>query len=519
MLSSASEHTMETNDTICAISTPPGTGGIAVCRLSGPDAIAIADSVWKGKPLAAAESHTAHLGTVLDHSAQPLDQAVATVYRAPGSFTTQDTVEFAVHGSVYIQREIIASLCAAGARLADPGEFTRRAFVAGRFDLTQAEAIADLISATTRAQQRIALSQMKGSISRRIAGLRQQLIDLASLVELELDFSEEDVTFASRDRLRQLAADIHSRLSSLHRSFAAGQAIKNGIPTAIVGATNAGKSSLLNALTGDDRAIVSDIHGTTRDIIEDTISLPCGQILRLMDTAGLRQTSDTVEQLGIERTHNAVRRASLIIAVADITQSPDTIRDTVTDLRRNAPDTPVILALNKTDLLPAAPAECICSVPGEDTSHDIQHAENSDNVNSEDTCPTHTGTEKTHAGNSAIDEIKARISDANIEILTISAKTGQGIPDLIQTLDTLAAALTETGDTEGLVITNARHAQALSAAAADLTRVIDAIDLNISGDLLAQDIRQAIHNLAALTGDISSDTLLQTIFSRFCIGK
>lgn len=475
MLSSASEHTMETNDTICAISTPPGTGGIAVCRLSGPDAIAIADSVWKGKPLASAATHTAHLGTVLDHDGQPLDQAVATVYRAPGSFTTQDTVEIAVHGSVYIQREIIDSLCAAGARLADPGEFTRRAFVAGRFDLTQAEAIADLISATTRAQQRIALSQMKGSISRRIADLRQQLIDLASLVELELDFSEEDVTFASRDRLRQLASDIHTHLSSLHRSFAAGQAIKNGIPTAIVGATNAGKSSLLNALTGDDRAIVSDVHGTTRDIIEDTIPLPCGQILRLMDTAGLRRTSDNVEQLGIERTNNAVRRASLIIAVADITQSPDTICDTVTDLRRNAPVTPVILALNKTDLLP-------------------------------------------YLHPSVIDGMKD-IAGANITVLTISAKTGQGIPELIQTLDTLAAALTETGDTEGLVITNARHAQALAAATDDLTRVIDAIDTNLPGDLLAQDIRQAIHNLAALTGDISSDTLLRTIFSRFCIGK
>ena len=475
MLSSASVHTMETNDTICAISTPPGTGGIAVCRLSGPDAIAIADSVWKGKPLASAATHTAHLGTVLDHDGQPLDQAVATVYRAPGSFTTQDTVEIAVHGSVYIQREIIDSICAAGARLADPGEFTRRAFVAGRFDLTQAEAIADLISATTRAQQRIALSQMKGSISRRIADLRQQLIDLASLVELELDFSEEDVTFVSRDRLRQLASDIHTHLSSLHRSFAAGQAIKNGIPTAIVGATNAGKSSLLNALTGDDRAIVSDVHGTTRDIIEDTIPLPCGQILRLMDTAGLRRTSDTVEQLGIERTNNAVRRASLIIAVADITQSPDTIRDTVTDLRRNAPDTPVILALNKTDLLPSL-----------------------------------------HP--SIIDGMKD-IAGANITVLTISAKTGQGIPELIQTLDTLAAALTETGDTEGLVITNARHAQALAAATDDLTRVIYAIDTNLPGDLLAQDIRQAIHNLAALTGDITSDTLLRTIFSRFCIGK
>lgn len=510
---------METNDTICAISTPPGIGGIAVCRLSGPDAIAIADSVWKGKPLAGVASHTAHLGTVLDHSAQPLDQAVATVYRAPGSFTTQDTIEFAVHGSAYIQREIIASLCAAGARLAAPGEFTRRAFVAGRFDLTQAEAIADLISATTRAQQRIALSQMKGSISRRIAGLRQQLIDLASLVELELDFSEEDVTFASRTQLRQLAVDIHSHLSSLHQSFAAGQAIKNGIPTAIVGATNAGKSSLLNALTGDDRAIVSDIHGTTRDIIEDTIPLPCGHILRLMDTAGLRQTSDTVEQLGIERTNNAVRRASLIIAVADITQSPDTILATIADIRHKAPDTPLILALNKTDLQPAAPAECTCSATGEDTSYDIQHAESSDNVNNEDTCPTHTGTEKTHAGYSAIDEIKARISDENIEILTISAKTGQGIPDLNQTLDQYAASLTETGDTEGLVITNARHAQALSEATDDLARVIDAIDLNISGDLLAQDIRQAIHHLAALTGDITSDTLLQTIFSRFCIGK
>ncbi len=495
----------EINDTICAISTPPGVGGIATARISGPEAIQISDKIWQGRPLLHAKSHTAHLGTILDTHRQPLDQAIATIFRAPHSFTAQDTVEISVHGSAYIQQELIAALIAAGARLAEPGEFTRRAFIAGQFDLTQAEAIADLIASTSRAAQRLAFSQMRGSVSKQLEKLRSQLVELASLVELELDFSEEDVQFASRQHLRQLATDIHTRITRLHDSFATGQAIKNGIPTAIVGPTNAGKSSLLNALAGDDRSIVSDIHGTTRDTIEDTINLPSGHTLRLIDTAGLRHTDDPIERLGIDRSISALAKASIILAVCDTTQ-PHTIDPLLKQIHENAPATPTLLILNKTDLLPptkqqAETVPLVATANSESPEQPSETASNDVTANSEES------------------EQQYNSVPHGAIVLSISAKTGQGIDKLRQKLQQTATRLTAQADTEGIIITNARQAQALAQAAAALERALHAIGQDLSGDLLAQDIRLATHHLATLTGAITTDTLLQTIFTRFCIGK
>lgn len=291
-------------DTICAISTPPGVGGIAVIRISGPQAIAVADRVWHGKSLSETAGHTARFGRITDPSrgGEMLDEAVATVFRAPASFTGEDVVELSVHGSRYVQRRLLEMLTGNGARLAEAGEFTRRAFANGKMDLAQAEAVADVIASNSRASHRLAASQMKGCFSRRLEELRDKLLDLASLLELELDFSEEEVEFASRERLREIATEIHSEVSRLEKSFSAGSAIKDGIPVAIVGPTNAGKSSLLNLLLGEDRAIVSDIHGTTRDTIEDTLEIG-DYLFRFIDTAGLRDTSDPIEALEIGRAH------------------------------------------------------------------------------------------------------------------------------------------------------------------------------------------------------------------------
>lgn len=280
-----------TTDTICAISTPPGRGGIAVARVSGPASIAIANAVWKGASLADAKSHTVHLGTITRPDGTALDQAVATVFRNPRSFTGEDVVEISVHGSTFIQQELLHLLVASGARMAEPGEFTRRAFVNGRLDLAEAEAVADLIASSSRAAHRLAISQLQGRFSANIDSLRQQLLDLAVLLELELDFSEEDVTFADRAKLRELAADIQSMVTRMASTFSSGQALRDGIPVAIIGRPNVGKSRLLNTLLDTDRAIVSDIPGTTRDTIEDTIDID-GHTFRFIDTAGIRTTDD-----------------------------------------------------------------------------------------------------------------------------------------------------------------------------------------------------------------------------------
>ena len=469
--------TADSNDTICAISTPPGVGGIAVARVSGPQAIEVTSRIWQGRPLDGVDSHTAHLGNVTDSRGEMLDQAVATVFVAPKSFTGETVVELAVHGSRFVQRELIASLIKAGARLAEPGEFTRRAFAAGKMDLAEAEAVADVIASNSRAAHRIAISQMKGGFSKRIADLRAKLIDLASLLELELDFSEEEVEFASRTQLRQLASQLNDEISRLHRSFATGNAIKEGIPVAIVGPTNAGKSSLLNALLGDERAIVSDIHGTTRDTIEETLELG-DYLFRFIDTAGIRDTADTIERIGIDRSLQAIDKARIIIIVTDATSPlPRDIIDRAVQTQSQS-DTPpaIILLRNKIDRLDTAESEI------------------------------------------DISETLSTPTEGRIEIIPISALTGQGLTTLTDRLQDAARRDCGTAD-EDTLVTNLRHAQALAQAHQSTTRLLQGLATNLPGDLLAQDLREALHHLSAITGQIPSTEILATIFSRFCIGK
>ncbi len=465
------------NDTICAISTPPGTGGIAVIRISGPDAIATADKIWHGRPLSQAPGQTLRYGTVDAPDGTRLDDAVAAIYRAPHSYTGQDTVEISVHGSTYIQHTLLQSLTTAGARLAAPGEYTRRALAAGKLDLPQAEAVADIIAARSRAEHRIADTQMRGGYSARLRTLRDALIDIASLLELELDFSEEDVQFADRADLLRRATALRQEINRLEHTFATGNAIRQGIPTAIVGHTNAGKSSLLNALLDDDRAIVSDIHGTTRDIIEDTATIG-DYTIRFIDTAGIRDTTDTIEQLGIQRSRRAIDTARIIILVLDPT-SPTLDTDTLP--ATDAPlDTHLIIAINKTDI--ATPDAL---------------RQNPDFLRRLDTL---------------------RAIYRTVDTVDISAATGQG-------LDTLRAAILRAAghdlDQSDIIVTNARHRQALADALLPLDAVIAALAPGspVTGDLIAQDLRAVIATLSSIIGDITTPDILSTIFSRFCIGK
>lgn len=465
------------NDTICAISTPPGIGGIAVARVAGPRAIEITNSLWNGrKPLTEVKTHTAHFGTISDSEGRQLDEVVATVFRAPKSFTGDDIVEISVHGSRFIQRELINALISAGCRLADPGEFTRRAFTAGRMDLAEAEAVADIIASNSRAAHRIALSQMRGDYSRKLNSLRDKLIDLSALLELELDFSEEEVEFASRTQLRTIATDINTEVNRLHNSFSAGKAIKEGIPVAIVGPTNAGKSSLLNAIVGDDRAIVSDIRGTTRDTIEETLEQG-DYLFRFIDTAGLRDTTDIIEQQGIERSRKAIEKARIIILVLDPSEPIDTqlIDAIATSVKTQPSPAHIIVAINKTDI--TDPTDIHNTVTNLLSQHQLQAT-----------------------------------------TLHISAKKEIGLQPLLQALEDAATADNGSAD-EGILVTNARHAQALALASKSSAAIIQALDINLPGDLIAQDLRETIHHLSTITATITTTDILSTIFSRFCIGK
>ena len=458
-------------DTICAISTPAGTGGIAVIRMSGRDAFAITDKVWKGKSIAAATTHTAHLGLINDPDTdEVIDQAVATIFRGPHSFTGDDTVELSIHGSRWIQRRVLTILQSQGARLALPGEFTRRAYTTGHLDLAEAEAVADVIAASSQAAHRLAMSQLRGEYSKHIAGLRAELVDLTALLELELDFSEEDLEFASRTRLNELASSIHIQLSRLADSYKAGANIKDGIPVAIIGPTNAGKSSLLNALLNDERAIVSDIHGTTRDIVEDTIEIG-PYLIRFSDTAGLRTTTDTIENIGIERSQAAARSASVVIYMVDPLAATDVAN--ISNSLDGIAQSDVIIAVNKADIAPTEATE---------TAKTLAEA-----------FPSAT-------------------------LLTISAKERTTLASLCEAI--LYHIETQVPDSENdVIVTNARHAEALRNAADAASAVSQAIDAGLPADLIAQDLRATIHYLSSITGEITPTEVLSTIFSRFCIGK
>lgn len=459
-------------DTICAISTPAGTGGIAVIRISGSKAIETVMKSWRGADLRKAATHTAHFGTIVYPDGETLDEVVATVFRCPHSFTGEDTVELSCHGSQWIQSQLVAQMIGNGCRAAEGGEFTRRAFMNGKIDLSQAEAIADVIASSSRASHRIAVSQMRGGFSAMLAGLREQLLEFVSLMELELDFSEEDVEFADRTRLIDLAKHIDSVITNLADSFSVGNAIKNGVPVAIVGETNAGKSTLLNRLLHDDKAIVSDIRGTTRDAIEDTINLG-GITFRFIDTAGIRDTSDKIESIGIDRTFQKIDNASIILWMIDGTQATGNIRETAEKIMPHCQGKQLIAVINKSDKL----------------------------------------------NNSTIQAIQSEISNISdrIRTITISAKNDIAVDRLEQML--VESAGIPENDPNAVVVTNARHYDALCHAQEAICRAIDGLQSGLSGDFVSQDIRECMHYLGEITGEITTHEILGSIFSRFCIGK
>ena len=458
------QHT-DSERTIAAIATPAGQGGIAVIRVSGRDAFDIVQKMWRGKPLAQCTSHTAHLGNISQEDGSVLDQAIITLFRAPNSFTGEDTVEISVHGSRWIQREALNQLMRCGAKAAGPGEFSQRAFANGRMDLAQTEAVADLIAAESRAAHRLALSQMSGAFSRKLNELREQLIHFGSLLELELDFSEEDVEFADRTQLINSAKETLAVVQHLALSYKSGRAFKEGVPVAIAGAPNVGKSTLLNRLLDCDKAIVSDIPGTTRDIIEDTREIG-GILFRFIDTAGLRDTADTVERIGIERAKEHIDRAAVTLWLVDPTQPLEAQLASIT-----APsEGKRFVILTKSDLSDdAVTNQILAALPG--------------------SCP----------------------------VISISAKTGSGIDELEAAL--VRTATTEHNPENELIVTNARHYEALTAGAEALQRVLTGLQTGIPTDFVAQDVREALYHLGLVTGAVTTADLLTSIFSHFCIGK
>ncbi|WP_199662209.1 tRNA uridine-5-carboxymethylaminomethyl(34) synthesis GTPase MnmE [Parabacteroides sp. AF17-28] len=459
-------------DTICAVSTAPGAGGIAVIRVSGPEAITICNTIFvprtAGKDLLSQKAYTLRYGSIR-RGEELIDDVLIALFRAPHSFTGEDTIEITCHGSVYIQQQIMQLLIENGCRSALPGEYTQRAFMNGKMDLSQAEAVADLIASTSAGQHRLALNQMRGGFSNELKNLREQLLHITSLMELELDFSDhEELEFADRSELSTLAAHIETVISRLANSFSVGNAIKNGIPVAIIGETNAGKSTLLNVLLNEEKAIVSDIHGTTRDVIEDTINIQ-GITFRFIDTAGIRETHDAIESIGIERTFQKLDQANIVLWMIDAVDAPQQIAQLSEKILPRCEGKQLILVFNKADLLADTTGLIPANLP------------------------------------------------ENVQSIFISAKKKENI-NALQDLLIQAAHIPSLSQND-IIVTNIRHYEALTHALDSIHRVQEGLSSNLSGDFVSQDLRECIFHLSDIVGEVTTDQVLGNIFERFCIGK
>ena len=471
--------------TICAPATAPG-GALAVIRVSGENAISFTSSIFQpkgGTALAQKKGSTLTFGNIVNpaNPEEVIDEVLVSVFRAPHSYTGEDATEISCHGSSFIVEKIVTLLLGAGCRLAEAGEFTKRAFLNGKMDLSQAEAVADLIASTTAANHRMAMSQMRGGFSRKLRELRDELLHLTSLMELELDFSDhEELEFADRTELNELAQNIHDSLSALCQSFKLGNALKKGVPIAIVGETNAGKSTLLNALLQEERALVSQIHGTTRDTIEETVVMG-DTLVRFIDTAGIRQTEDEVERMGIQRTFDKISQADLLVWMLDASRVQEQLQSLTTQLLPHLRQKPFLLVANKTDLLEAVQQQTL--------------------------------------ENLLLAAFLAEHELAPLHIIYISARRSDDIVRLRALLTREVASLTQTHSAHALIVSNVRHYEALSQALVSIDRVMEGLHSGLSGDFISQDLRECIHHLSDIVGDISASDTLQNIFRHFCIGK
>ncbi|MEO6760337.1 MAG: tRNA uridine-5-carboxymethylaminomethyl(34) synthesis GTPase MnmE [Saprospiraceae bacterium] len=503
--------------TIVALATPPGLGAIAVIRLSGPDAITIAQSIFFGKKsLAEARSHTAHFGTIQDAGGQLLDEVLATVFRAPHSYTGDDTVEIGCHGSPYIQQEIIQLCLHSGARLAQPGEYTMRAFLNGKMDLSQAEAVADLVASESAAAHAVALQQLRGGFKNEIAQLRAELLHFASMVELELDFGEEDVEFADRNALQKLVEKIRAHLQDLLASFALGNVLKTGVVTVIAGRPNAGKSTLLNALLNEERAIVSEIPGTTRDTIEETLNIH-GVRFRLIDTAGIREAQDQIEAIGVARTMEKIQQAAILLYVWDVAGGM-TLEEVHEDLRRLGQPLsgqPLRLPLQQDGRPRGVPVRDVGRPQGAPVRIICNKMDRNPLFRAEwlldPTLP------EVHPYLQPTDPDFEFVPLTADQIIPVSAKNQMNIEflkeNIFQSVSGGAINL------ENTVVTNARHYEALGQADAALADVLQGLESGVTGDFVAQDIRRALYALGEITGEIGVEEVLGSIFGKFCIGK
>ncbi len=558
---------IKNEDTICAPATVPGTGAISVIRVSGPEALAIADKVVRCArgTVSEAAGYTVKFGTVVDfragrgdgsvceggmdfgagalrgsggdsveacggglcegdsieylREARVIDEVLVSVFRAPHSYTGEDSVEISCHASSYIVSAIMDLLCAEGCRAAGPGEFTERAFLNGKMDLAQAEAVADVIASQNAAAHRVAFSQMKGGFSSELRSMRAELLEIVSLMELELDFSEEEVEFADRSRLDSLLAAVIGHVGRLIDSFRLGNAIKNGVPVAIAGATNTGKSTLLNALLGEERAIVSDVHGTTRDTIEETLNID-GVLFRFIDTAGIRETSEVVEKIGIERTYRKISEASLVLGMIDLSRGLEENCEMVSEIlgKVDLGVQKVIFVLNKVDLAGGPEGGFVGCFDGCIAGRFGGCSGGDSGVNKNVQLINYIVSFVDSLGYKAIWGDSGVVSGGDIAILPISAKTGAGISDLRALLASTQRDLLEDLGS-AVLVTNQRHVQALSDARDSLSRVRSGLAGGLPTDLAAQDIREAIYHLGSIIGEISTDEVLGNIFRNFCIGK